>query len=108
MFSLSRIEPEDHGTPQSPQRHNSSRRRARVIAFVRVANVKTARCSPDSRRNYRGDTRRAETSCDFSLLTVTELLVNGIVEVLRRVGIRTRAAANEHASAVVLHVQHLS
>lgn len=42
------------------------------------------------------------------LLTVTELLVNRIVEVLRRVRIRPRTATYEYASVGVLHVQHLS
>lgn len=41
------------------------------------------------------------------LLTVAELLVDRIVEILRRVRIRTRAAAHEHASSCVFHVQHL-
>lgn len=43
----------------------------------------------------------------LSALTVAELLVDRIIEVLRCVRIRTGAAADEHPSPALLDVQHL-
>lgn len=107
MFSLSRIEPEDHATPLKVLTGASHLEGERVIAFLRVRDVKTVRCSPWE-LGWQVSRRQGKFGIAIlSLLTVAEFLVDGIVEVLRRVRIRARAAADEHASVVVLHVQHL-
>lgn len=41
------------------------------------------------------------------LLTVAQFLVHRIVEILRRVRIRSRAAAHENTSSSLFHVEHL-
>jgi len=58
-------------------------------------------------RKRRRLSKAVQSKHRLSALTVAELLVDRIIEVLRCVRIRTGATADEHPSSTFLDVQHL-